>query len=115
MLWRRLFGRQSLSLPSVKRRDSVSFNAEGRPLFKQPDDVLTPREFDIMQKIGQGFSNRQIAEKLSVSRKTVQIQQVRIKKKLKLTNSFELTQLAVRMFDKTLRYDTGREKREGPA
>ena len=105
-----LAGRFYMS-PTVKRRDSVSYQADGKPVFQQPEELLTRREYDILQRIGEGFSNRQIADKLNVSRKTVQIQQVRIKKKLRLTNTFELTQLAVRMFDKTLNYESNRRNR----
>ena len=53
--------------------------AEGSPVEK-----LTDREFEVFQLIGQGKGTRDIAEKLHLSVKTVEVHRTNIKKKLKL-------------------------------
>lgn len=65
--------------------------AEGSPLEK-----LTDREFEIFQLIGQGKGTRDIAEKLHLSVKTVDVHRANIKTKLKLQSASELIRFAVR-------------------
>lgn len=88
----------------VKRRENLELEDGGPPRIRKPEDVLTEREFVVLQQIGEGRSSAEIARSLNLSRKTVQIEQVSIKRKLNLRTSFDLTQLAVRMFDKRLSY-----------
>lgn len=65
--------------------------AEGSPLEK-----LTDREFEIFQLIAQGKGTRDIAEKLHLSVKTVDVHRTNIKAKLKLQSASELIRFAVR-------------------
>jgi DNA-binding NarL/FixJ family response regulator len=58
-------------------------------------DVLSDREFEVFQLIGNGFSTREIAEKLSVSTNTVESHRNRIKAKLNLESSAELSRHAI--------------------
>ncbi len=51
---------------------------------------------EIFTLIGQGIPTREIAEKLSVSTKTVETHRERIKGKLKLHNATELLRYAMR-------------------
>lgn len=60
-----------------------------------PTDVLTDREFEVLLLIGQGYAPRHIAEKLSVSVKTVETHRQNIKKKLDLESAAHLTRYAV--------------------
>jgi len=59
-------------------------------------DLLSDRELEIFQLIGNGFGTRQIAEKLHVSVKTVEVHRVNIKEKLQLKTAPELIRYAVR-------------------
>lgn len=60
-----------------------------------PTDVLTDREFEVLLLIGQGYAPRHIAEKLSVSVKTVETHRQNIKKKLDIESAGYLTRYAV--------------------
>ena len=63
---------------------------------KSPVENLTDREFEVFQLIGQGKGTRQIAEKLHLSVKTIEVHRVNIKAKLKLESASELIRFAVR-------------------
>jgi DNA-binding NarL/FixJ family response regulator len=57
---------------------------------------LTDREFEVFQLLGQGLSTREIAQRLSLSTKTVGTHRVHIKEKLGARSGAELTRHAVR-------------------
>jgi DNA-binding NarL/FixJ family response regulator len=61
-----------------------------------PVERLTDREFEIFQQIGHGLSTKDIAAKLHVSPKTVEVHRVNIKEKLKVGTAPELIRFAVR-------------------
>ena len=60
-----------------------------------PIDILSNREFTVLQLIGQGFQTKKIAEKLNISTKTVETYRLHIKEKLKLGSSKELMKYAI--------------------
>lgn len=62
---------------------------------KSPVDLLTDRELEVFQLIGQGQSTKRIADGLHLSVKTVETHRAHIKEKLGLKNAFELVQEAV--------------------
>lgn len=61
-----------------------------------PVEKLTDREFEVFQLISQGRGTREIAEKLHLSGKTVEVHRANIKAKLKLKSASELIRYAVR-------------------
>lgn len=61
-----------------------------------PYNDLTPREREILQLAAQGLSNPQIAERLSLSVRTVEMHRGNLMKKLALTSQTELVKYAVR-------------------
>ncbi len=65
-----------------------------------PSEVLSSREKEIFQMMGRGLSAKQIAEKLQVSRKTIDTHRLRMKKKLHLKSITEMTCLAVWWVDR---------------
>jgi len=65
--------------------------SEGSPLEK-----LSDREFEIFQLISQGKRARDIAEKLHLSIKTIDVHRANIKARLKLKSASELVHFAVR-------------------
>jgi DNA-binding NarL/FixJ family response regulator len=65
--------------------------AEGSPV-----GTLTDREFEVFQLIGAGKATREIAAKLRLSVKTVEVHRMNIKAKLKLASATELIRFAVR-------------------
>lgn len=61
-----------------------------------PLELLTDREFEVFQLIGDGRSSRHIAETLNVSIKTVEAHRANMKAKLKLKAGTDLVHYAVR-------------------
>ena len=62
----------------------------------QPVSILSDRELEVFQLLGQGRETKQIADMLHISVKTVQAYCARIKEKLKLSNATELLREAIR-------------------
>jgi DNA-binding NarL/FixJ family response regulator len=58
-------------------------------------DRLSDRELEVFQLIGLGFGTRQIAERLSMSMKTVETHREHIKEKLRLDTTPDLVQWAI--------------------
>jgi len=67
--------------------------------FGSPVRKLSDREFEVFQFIGQGIGTRDIAEKLHLSVKTVEVHRANIKEKLALKTATELVRYAVRWVD----------------
>jgi len=61
-----------------------------------PDDPLTPREREILTLIAQGLTNRDIAERLTLSINTVKTHRLRIYQKLDLHDRAALVEYALR-------------------
>ena len=59
-------------------------------------DLLADRELQVFEFTGDGLSIRQIAERLHIDTKTVETYRARIKEKLRLKDSSELLQTAIR-------------------
>ena len=60
-----------------------------------PTDVLSDRELEVFQLLGQGQSVKQIAENLFVSAKTIEAHREHIKQKMNFKNSAELLRYAI--------------------
>ncbi len=60
-----------------------------------PLELLTDRELEVFQMLGQGFGTRQIAEELRLGIKTVESYRARIKEKLRLADGNELLRHAI--------------------
>ena len=69
--------------------------AVGAPLDRNPIETLSNRELEVFQLIGQGLTTKQIAERLDLSPKTIETHREKIKSKLNLANSIELSRHAV--------------------
>jgi DNA-binding NarL/FixJ family response regulator len=61
-----------------------------------PASALTAREQQVMEMLGRGMTNREIAEHLQISIKTVDTHRGHVLKKLGLRNNSELTRFAVK-------------------
>jgi len=82
---------------SDKWRDKLArkFVSGGTAKDSSPG-MLTDRELEVLQLVGQGYSTQKIAEELHVSGKTIESHYANIKDKLDLKNSHELIQYAVK-------------------
>ena len=61
-----------------------------------PTDPLTPREQEVIKQIAEGLSSEEIAEILSISKKTVDRHRENILGKLGMRNRVELTRYAIK-------------------
>ncbi len=61
-----------------------------------PASALTARELQVMEMLSRGMTNREIAEHLEISIKTVDTHRGHVLKKLGLRNNSELTRFAVK-------------------
>ena len=61
-----------------------------------PEDPLTPREQEVVKLVAEGYTNKQIAETLVISEKTVERHRANILDKLGMRDRVELTRYAIR-------------------
>ena len=61
-----------------------------------PEDPLTPREQQVVKLIAESHTNKQIAEVLTISEKTVETHRANILEKLGMRDRVELTRYAIR-------------------
>jgi FixJ family two-component response regulator len=82
---------RALTRSAEQRRRSAEKN-EARRLL----DLLTPREFEVMQLIVTGMLNKQIAGELGTAEKTVKVHRGRVMEKLGVTSVAELVRFVQR-------------------
>jgi len=70
--------------------------AIGEPLDQNPIETLSNRELEVFEMIGQGMNTQQIARKLQLSPRTIETHRKKIKTKLSLQNSAQLSRAAFR-------------------
>jgi len=80
----------------MKARLAEKFVGGAPSVHESPLGLLSNRELEVFQLLGQGRDTKQIAEDLGVNFKTVHADCARIKEKLKLTRASELLREAVR-------------------
>jgi DNA-binding NarL/FixJ family response regulator len=61
-----------------------------------PEERLSDREYQVMRMLAMGNTNREIAEELVISIKTVDTHRANVLKKLRLRNNADLTRFAIR-------------------
>src|SRR4029078_7593705 len=74
---------------SVQQRGGAAERNEIRRVL----DLLTPREFEVMQLVIRGMLNKQVGAELGVAEKTVKVHRGRLMQKLGVTSVAELVQL----------------------
>ena len=74
---------------SAEQRSRAAERNEARRLL----DLLTPREFEVMQLVTRGMLNKQVGGELGVAEKTVKVHRGRLMQKLGVTSVAELVQL----------------------
>ena len=74
---------------SAEQRRRAAERLEARRLL----DLLTPREFEVMQLVIRGMLNKQVGGELGVAEKTVKVHRGRLMLKLGVTSVAELVQL----------------------
>jgi len=69
---------------------------------KSPLDILTNRELEVLRLIGEGYSTKEIAERLHLSIKTIGTYRENLKEKLKLKHFTGLVKFAVHWSNKIM-------------
>lgn len=83
--------------PSINERAIQAYMQRAQESRDEdPYDSLTPREREIFQLAVQGLSNPQIAERLSLSPRTVEMHRSNLMKKLGLSSQTELIKYAIK-------------------
>lgn len=80
----------------ISKRILEIFSGQRNTSGGSPVEKLTDREFEVFQLIGEGKGTRDIAEKLHLSVKTVEVHRLHIKEKLEIKSAGELIRFAVR-------------------
>lgn len=88
-------GKKYLS-PRISGEVISRYVKETRPA-KTPLDMLTEKEKEVLGLIAEGYKNREIAEKLFVSVKTVEFHRLNLMKKLDIHNQAALIRFAIRL------------------
>jgi DNA-binding NarL/FixJ family response regulator len=84
--------------PSINPSVVEAYIRQANAMVKKgPEERLTPREREVLQLVAEGRTNREIAQVLSISVKTVEHHRANLTNKLGLYSAAELTQYAIRM------------------
>ncbi|MBE2227438.1 MAG: response regulator transcription factor [Ignavibacteria bacterium] len=81
--------------PKINRNLESRVNAI-RNSRKQLFIKLTPRETDVVRYVANGYSNKMIAKKLSISVRTVEVHREHIYRKLEIRTAAEITKYAIK-------------------
>lgn len=87
----------------------VSCFVRGGEEEKAHGEGLTPREREVLQLLAEGFVNRQIADRLQISVKTIDTHRYQIMRKLKFRGLADLTRYALREGISSLDAEASRE------
>jgi DNA-binding NarL/FixJ family response regulator len=83
--------------PSIARKVVAKFSGKSKQLESENLDQLTARESEILQYLARGSSNRDIAEALFISERTVQAHLTNIFAKMQVASRLEAVLKAIRL------------------
>lgn len=87
-------------------KGAVYYSPEAYKLLRQPITnkdytdslkMLTPRETDVLQMVGEGYSSKEIARSFNLSVRTIDAHRSNIMRKLNLRGATDMTRLAVKL------------------
>jgi len=96
---RHVLGGEIYVSPKMSSKLLQIFSGKGKRNQDSPLEKLTDREFEIFQLIGQGLSTQEIAQKLHLSVKTIEVHRNNAKQKLELKSAAELLRYSVRWIE----------------
>jgi DNA-binding NarL/FixJ family response regulator len=91
---RKIFDGQRYVSAIVSKQIGTGSEHDGEPCSADRVRELTTRELEVLELIGEGHSIREIAQKLYLSRKTVETHRAHIKEKLNLQNARQVARFA---------------------
>lgn len=93
---RRAAGGQRYLSPPLSDRAIQAYSDRAEDSLLDPYEGLTSREREVFQMAAEGYSNKQIADRLSISARTVETHRANLMRKLGLNSRPELIRYAVR-------------------
>lgn len=81
--------------PSLTRALLQNLQQTAPPLQEAGPESLSARELEILQLVAKGFTNRQIAEQLNLSKRTVETHRANVMTKLGLESRVDLVRFAM--------------------
>ena len=85
-----------IALSEIKTRRKLWRISEGKPApGSSPAELLSDRELEVFELLGQGHRTKEVAHILHLSAKTVQTHREHIKEKLHLSDAVSLVRQAV--------------------
>jgi DNA-binding NarL/FixJ family response regulator len=81
--------------PALTHHLAAPFAAHDQQRTRRAGSILTDREAEVLRMVAQGYSNKEIASKLDVSTKTVEVHKANAMRKLSLRGRIELLQYAL--------------------
>lgn len=87
-------------------KGAVYYSPEAYALLRQPINnkeytdglkMLTPRETDVLQMVGEGYSSKEIASQFNLSVRTIDAHRSNIMRKLNLRGATDMTRMAVKL------------------
>jgi DNA-binding NarL/FixJ family response regulator len=91
-----LVGRRFLSASISERMIEIYIQKEKDASIDDPYETLTNREREVLQMAAEGHSSTEIAERLTISARTVETHRSNLMRKLGLSNQTELIRFAIR-------------------
>ena len=88
-----LVTRVRAAIAGWKRKTTIARAAAGQPRKFRGQELLTPREREVLAQIAKGSSNREAARQLRISPRTVEVHRFRIMEKLQARNAVDLTRI----------------------
>ena len=80
--------------PAAKKRKTVKI-VKAAPARAKRSDGLTPRQKEILKLVSQGNTNRDIARRLAISVRTVEVHRFNLMRRLKVRNVAQLLRQAL--------------------
>lgn len=80
---------------TTKTRTKAAEAAPVLPARKRRPEALTTREQEILELIWTGFKNKEIAQRLKISVKTVEAHRANMMKKIRVSNTAQLLKAAI--------------------
>jgi two-component system, LuxR family, response regulator FixJ len=77
-------------------REAISTGEKWRASKNAFGDLLTPREYDVLQQIASGSSNKEAGQRLGISWRTVEVHRARIMEKFGAKNSADLIRIVLK-------------------
>jgi DNA-binding NarL/FixJ family response regulator len=92
---RDVLGGQSYLSPELSQRAIDAYRQKAEQAASDPYDTLTPREREVLQLAAEGHTSAEIAEKLVISQRTVEMHRSNLMRKLGLSSQTDLVRYAV--------------------